>query len=273
MRSKFIVNACLTGMVPTKAMSPHVPMTPDEIARDVAACIERGASIVHVHARDEAERPEWRPESYQAIVRAIREVSKEVVVCVSTSGRRESEIARRVACLDIDPRPDMASLTMGSINFLRDATPNSLQTIRELIAAMDERGVRPEIEVFDVGMARTVRHFAEQGLLKPPFYVNVLLGNVASADASLLDLAAILHHLPEGAICCLAGIGKAQLKANNLGLLFGSGVRVGLEDNLYLDDKKTLATNSALVERVVALGRLLGLEPYTAAETRALLAL
>jgi uncharacterized protein (DUF849 family) len=163
MDASFIVNVCLTGMVPTRVMNPHVPMSPEEIARDVDACLALGASIVHVHARDDDEQPEWRPEPYQRIVRAIREVSRDVVVCVSTSGRRESDVARRTACLAIDPKPDMASLTMGSINFLRDATPNSLQTIRDLIAAMDARGVRPEIEVFDVGMARTVRRFADEG--------------------------------------------------------------------------------------------------------------
>lgn len=273
MPGKFIVNVCLTGMIPTHAMSPHVPVTPEEVARDVKACRELGASMFHIHARDVDEQPEWRRERYQDFLTAIREVSGDAVLCVSTSGRRATEIAMRTACLDVEPRPDMGSLTMGSINFLRDSTLNSLKTIRELVGAMDARGVKPEIEVFDVGMARTTQRFAADGILRPPFYVNVLLGNVASADASLLDLASILQHLPPGSIWCAAGVGKDQMKANTLGILFGHGVRVGLEDNLYLDERKTLATNPALVERVVRLGALLGKEPFTAAETRALLGL
>jgi len=271
MRDRFIINVCLTGMVPTREMNPHVPLTPDEVSRDVEACLELGASMFHVHARDSEGKPEWRREANQAVIRAVRKHSDEVVICASTSGRRVSEIAQRTDCLESDPQPEMASLTMGSINFMNDTTPNSLQAIRELIATMDAKGVKPEIEIFDVGMARTTERFVADGLFRPPFYANILLGNVASADASLLDLATVLSHLPEGTIWCSAGIGRAQLTANTLGILFGSGVRVGLEDNLYMDAQKTLATNPGLVERVVRLGELLGKRPCTPAETREML--
>lgn len=273
MPAKFIVNVCLTGMVATRAVNPAVPMTAGEIARDVEACLALGASMFHIHARDEEEQPDWRREGYQAILQSVRKVSREAILCVSTSGRRVTEIEKRTACLDADPKPEMGSLTMGSINFPRGATLNSLQTIRGLIRAMDARGIKPEIEVFDHGMAQTVRRFAAEGLLRPPYFVNLLLGNVSSAGASLLDLAAILQHLPPEAVWCVGGIGRDQLKANTLGILFGHGVRVGLEDNLYLDEAKTLATNPALVERAVKLGALLGKVPYSPAETRSLLGL
>jgi 3-keto-5-aminohexanoate cleavage enzyme len=268
MSDRFIVNVCLTGTVPSKQMNPYVPMTPEEIAKDVEACIELGASIFHVHARDEEQRPDWRKETYENIFKAIRRVSKDVVICASTTGRRVEEIEKRTACLDADPRPDMASLTTGSLNFMTEGMLNSPQTILALIQAMHDRGIKPEIEIFDIGMARTAARLIADGTFRPPYYINILLGNIATADASLLDLATILQHLPKEVVWCAAGIGKTQLKANALGILFGSGVRVGLEDNLYINDDKTPATNAALVERVVEIGKLLGKTPSSIAETR-----
>ena len=269
----FIINVCLAGMLPTRAMNAAIPLTPSEIARDVEACIEFGASMFHVHARDANEAPEWRTEAYSAIMRAIREVSSDVVVCVTTSGRDVTDVAQRGASLLAEPKPDMGSLTMGSINFMRDATRNSPESIRGLVEAMDARDVKPELEIFDIGMARTTARLIREGVLRAPHYANVLLGNVASADATPLDLAALTAHLPEGTIWCAGGVGKSQLTANALGILFGDGVRVGLEDNLYMDAEKTLATNPGLVRRVVELGRLLGKRPSTIAETRERLAL
>jgi uncharacterized protein (DUF849 family) len=268
MQDKFIVNVCLTGTLPTKQMNQHVPMTPEEIAEDVKACIELGASMFHVHARDERQNPTWEKDVYENVFKAIRRVSEDVVICASTSGRRVSEIEKRTACLDTNPQPDMASLTIGSLNFMTEGMLNTPQMILAILQAMHKRGIKPEIEIFDVGMARTAARLIADGILRPPYYVNILLGNIATADASLLDLATILQHLPKEVIWCAAGIGKTQLKANTLGILFGNGVRVGLEDNLYLDNNKTPSTNAALVERVVKIGRLLGKSPSSIPETR-----
>lgn len=264
----FIVNACLTGMVARKEHNPHVPMTPKEIAEDVEACVELGASIVHVHARDDDGNPDWRPGPYSEILAAIRSVSEDVIVCVSTSGREVNDVERRAACMDAEPRPDMGSLTLGSINFLHEGVINSPSTVRELAQRMAERNIQPELEIFDIGMARTAKRLIADGTLEPPVYANVLLGNVATAGTSPSDLAALLAHLPEEVTWCCAGVAGAQRKANAMGLIFGDGVRVGLEDNLYLDADRTPATNPALVERVVQLGRLLGRRPATIAEVR-----
>lgn len=268
MPDRFIVNVCLTGIIPTKKMNAFVPLTPEEIAKDVEDCIELGASIFHVHARDEQGHPDWRKETYETIFKAIRRVSREVAICASTSGRRWTEIEKRTACLDANPRPDMASLTLGSLNFMNEGNLNSPQIILTLHQMMNERGIKPELEIFDIGMARTTARLINDGILQPPCYANIILGNTSTADASLLDLAALLQHLPKEIIWCAAGIGKTQLKANTLGILFGNGVRVGLEDNLYIDDNKTPATNAGLVERVVKIGRLLGKSPMSISETR-----
>lgn len=273
LRGKFLLNVCLTGMVGRRKHNPHLPVTVEEIARDAEACLALGASMLHVHARDEEEEPDWRPEPYQEIVRAIRRISPDVVVCVSTSGRKVTDLDRRAACLDIDPRPDMASLTLGSLNFLREGVVNSPETIRGLAERMAALGVRPELEIFDVGMARAAARLVAEGIVARPAYANILLGNVGTASTEPADLAAILSHLPADTVRCIAGIGGEQLRANLLGLVHADGVRVGLEDNLHLDRHKTPATNAQLVERVVRMARELDLVPATIAETRALLGL
>lgn len=263
----FIVNVCLTGMVPTKAANPHVPVTPQEIAADCRRCVELGASIFHVHARDRSGRPEWRTERFNEILDAIRARCPEAILCVTTSGRQVQDVEKRAASLDARPRPDMASLTLGSLNFQTQASVNDPPTIERLAGAMRERGIVPELEIFDVGMARYAAHLVSGGVLRPPLYANILLGNVATAGAHPADLAAIVKELPEGTTWCAGGIGRAQLPSATLGLLFGHGARVGLEDNLRLPDGRP-ATNPELVGRVVDIGRSLGGEPMKASYIR-----
>jgi uncharacterized protein (DUF849 family) len=141
--------------------------------------------------------------------------------------------------------------------------------VRRLAESMAERGVRPELEVFDVGMVNYAHYLIAKGAISAPYYFNILLGNIASAQATPAQLAAIISALPEDSIWCLAGIGRQQLTANTLGLLFGDGVRVGLEDNIWYDDARTRrATNMELVERVVRLAAMLERQPATPAEVR-----
>lgn len=273
MENKFIINVCLTGVMASRKINPFVPITPEQIASDVKECMELGASIFHIHARDDEGNPDWRTQTYQRIISAVRDVSKDAIVCVTTTGRRVSDIAKRIASLDTDPRPDMASLSVGSFNFLNDASVNNPETIKIIAKAMEERGIRPEVEVFDIGMARVTARMLDEGTLKSPLYVNVILGNAGTADATLLDTAAILHHLPESVVWCVGGIGKTQLPASTLGLLYAKGVRVGLEDNVYMDVHGTPARNALLVERVVRIAHAMGKTPCSISDTRKLLGL
>lgn len=249
-----IINLAPTGMVPTRAQSHHVPLMPQEIAADVARCVALGVSMVHIHARDEDGAPTEDPAVYEEIIDAIRAGTPEVVVVVSTSGRLASEVERRSTALYLDGRfkPDMASLTLGSMNFAASASVNDPQTIIRLAKIMQERGIKPELEVFDIGMVNFAKILIDKGLIAPPFYFNILLGNPGTAQATLLHLAAIISDLPPQSVWSLAGVGRFQTRANALGVVMGDGVRVGLEDNLWLDAARTqLATNAQLVQRVV----------------------
>ena len=275
-RSPLIVNAALTGMVPTKDDNPSVPLSPAEIAEDAARVVDAGAAIVHLHARDEEGVPTWHPDAYRRIVHEVRARCPDVVVCVSTSGRRFTAFEERSAVLDLDgdERPELASLTLGSLNFPGQASVNPPDMIRRLVERMQERGITPELEVFDLGMVDYLVYLLERGVLRPPVYVNILLGSLGTLSASAFNLAAAVRALPPEATWSAAGIGRFQLDVNALAVAMGGNVRVGLEDNVWLDRDRTVpATNEQLVARVVGLARMLEREPATPGDARAIIGL
>ena len=264
-----------TGMVPTRAMTPHVPLTPEEIARDVAAAARIGITSVHLHARDADGEPTWEREVYARIVGAVREAAPDVVVNVSTSGRTWSELEKRAdaLALDGDLKPDLASLTLSSLNFMGGASVNAPEVVRGLARIMRERGIVPELEIFDLGMVNFAHVLRKEGLLPGPVVANLFFGNVAGMQANLPEVGLAVERLPEGALWSGAGLGDFQLTAQALAVAAGGGVRVGLEDGIWFDRARTrLATNPMLVERVHDLLAVHDRSPMKPADLRALLA-
>ena len=271
-----IINAALTGMVPTKDDTPHVPLTPGEVARDAEAVAAAGAAIIHLHPRDPDGLPTTDPEAFTRLIGAVRERCPGVLICATCSGRLEQDIGRRSAALALPEglRPDLASLTLGSMNFARSASLNAPDTVNELAKRMRDAGVKPELEVFHPGMIGYARYLQRKGMLDSPLYLNLLLGNLGTSDATPLDLGAMVAQLPAGSVWGVAGIGRYQLTVNALSLAAGGHVRVGLEDNIYFDWRdRSLATNAALVERVVRIVAELGRRPATVSETRQMIGL
>jgi len=251
----YFINLALTGVIPTKEMTPHIPITADEIVAEAQKALSQGVQMLHLHARDKDQKQTCDPLSYAKLIEGIRELKegKDAILCVTTSGRLDPSYEARCKVLDLsfELKPDMASLTLSSLNFVQSASINCPTTIRKLAEHMLKKGIKPELEVFDLGMANFVSVLAKEGLITPPYYINVLLGNISGAQTSMLELSAILNALPNDSIVAIAGLGKYQLAANNLGLLFTQGVRVGLEDNIWLDQARSKqATNSELIERV-----------------------
>jgi uncharacterized protein (DUF849 family) len=274
--SPLIVNLAPTGMVPTRQMTPHVPLSTQEILDDVARCAALGATIIHLHARDATGVPTTRAECMAPLVEGVRAIDPDLVVCVTTSGRFAKGLDDRAAVLDLtgSARPDMASLTLGSNNFVQQASVNSPDVIRGLAERMRERGIKPELEVFEPGMLTFGHYLAEKGIIEGSWYVNVLLGNLGTSPATPGALAAFLSLLPARAVFAVAGIGRFQTAANMMGIAAGGHVRVGLEDNIWWDrGRTTLATNAALVGRVRELAELAERPLATPAQTRALLGL
>lgn len=249
-----IVNFTPTGMIPTKEMTPHVPVSVTEIIEDVHRATEIGITMVHLHARDpQTEKPISSMEEYGKIVEGIRAFDRELIVGVSLSGRNIKELERRAEPLQLqgEQKPDTGSLTLSSVNFNRQASVNEPDMIQALAREMRARGVLAELEAFDVGMINYARYLERKGLLEAPHYFNLLLGNVACAQASLLHAGVMVQDLPANSYWSFAGIGDAQLMMNSLGIAAGGGVRVGLEDNIWFDRSRTrLATNADLLKRV-----------------------
>jgi 3-oxoadipate:acetyl-CoA acetyltransferase len=254
-----IVNLALTGMVPTRESSPHVPLTTEEILEDVRACAALGAAIVHVHARGPDGRPTHRAEAFAEIIEGIRAIDPELVVCATTSGRDVADVEARAEVLDLEgaARPDMASLTLGSNNFPGQVSANAPDTIKDLALRMRDRGIRPELEAFEPGMVAYGRHLLERGVLEEPCYLNVILGGQGTAPLTPAVLAGFLSLVPDAWTWALGGIGRAQIDTSAMAVAAGGHVRIGLEDNLWLDrDRRHLATNAEMVERVAELAQL-----------------
>lgn len=273
---KLILNAALTGMVPTQRDNPHVPITMAEIVADAKRCREAGASIVHVHARDEHGQPAYRKEICAKIFAGIRAACPDVLISATTSGRTFKEFSQRSQVLELaeELKPDFASLTLGSLNFATQASVNEPQMIQDLAAMMKQRGIVPELELFDLGMADYARYLIERGVLSPPFYANLLLGSLGTLAATPHNLTMLVRALPAGTTWSGAGIGQFQFHVNSVAIAMGGHVRVGLEDNLWFDDARTqLATNAGLIERLVKLAHAAGREIATPEEARAIIGL
>lgn len=272
-----IVNVAPTGIVPSRRRDPHVPLTASEIVDDAARCAAAGASVVHVHVRDAEGRPAWRREAYAEVIGPLRRRCPGIVVCATTSGRAGASLDQRtdVLALEGDERPDMASLTLGSVNFPGGTSVNDLDTIDALATRMAERGVRPELEIFDLGMAHLAQRLVRRGLLHGPAYANLMLGFPNGAPADARALVALVDALPaEITAWGAGGFGAFQLPAGALAAAAGGHVRTGLEDNPHLDhETRAPATNPALVERAVAQARAAGRRVATPTEARAILGL
>jgi 3-keto-5-aminohexanoate cleavage enzyme len=266
-----IINLALTGNVPTKEMTPYVPISVDEILDDAARCAALGASIIHVHARDESGEATHRKEYFAPIIEGIRAIDPQLIVCATCSGRFTSSLDDRADVLDLTAaaKPDMASLTLGSNNFVQQASVNSPQVIRGLALRMLERDIRPELEVFEPGMLTMGAYLVKKGLVPDPAYVNILLGNLGTSPSTPGSLDSFLSLIPESWTWAVAGIGNYQLQANAMGIASGGNVRVGLEDNIWWDRERTrLASNEMLVKRVTELSELMERPISTPAATR-----
>ena len=271
--NKLIINFTPTGMIPTKDMTPHVPVTIREIIEDVHRAYELGITMTHIHARDEVTGvPTYKKEVYAEMIAGIRKYAPDLVICTSLSGRNFNTLDKRADVLSLEGnlKPDMGSLTLSSLNFNKVASMNAPCMIEDLAATMKSKGIVPELEVFDVGMINYGNYLVKKDYIKPPLYYNLLFGNIACAQTNLLHTGVMLNDIPEDALVSIAGIGNKQLMMNSLAIAIGKGVRVGLEDNIWFDAERTrLATNAELIERVLVIVKANGRVVMTPTEFRA----
>jgi len=249
-----IIDFTPTGMIPLKSMTPHVPISISEIIEDVRQACELGITKVHLHARDQKTgNPVYNKEVYGEIIKGIRQFAPDLVICVSLSGRTFCKFEERSEALELEGplKPDMGSLTLSSLNFNKIASVNSPDMIMDLASKMKELGIVPELEAFDAGMINFAKYLIRKELLTPPYYFNLLFGNIACAQADILYAGLMIKDLPENSLWSIAGIGEHQLKMNSVSIAIGGGVRVGLEDNIWYDnERKKLAANIDLLRRI-----------------------
>jgi uncharacterized protein (DUF849 family) len=262
---KKIINFTPTGTQTTRINS-FAPLTPSEIVDEVIGANEVGISIVHLHARDEVTLENtYKKDVYGKIIEGVRKYCPELLVCTSLTGRNFPELEKRSEVLQC--YPDMGSLTMSSLNFPTGVSVNQPEMILSLISEMDKYGVTPEIECFDTGMVNYTNYLIKKGILKVPFYMNVILGNIYNAQSDLTTVSSIRNSIDNDVTVCVGGIGGQQLRSNILGLLEFDGVRVGLEDNLYYRGKE-MATNQMLLERIHRLMNEMEMELMTSKDLR-----
>ena len=267
---KLIVTLAPTGMIPTKNQTPHVPITPNEIANDVCEAYKLGVSIVHVHARDQNGQPTYEKEIFEKIFKEIKRKCPDIIICASTSGRVHPHVEHRSEVLDL--YPEMASLTLGSLNFPQHPSINSMETIKQLADMMKERNILPELEIFEAGFINTAKYLARKNYFRRPLYFSLLLGSLGSFPPGIGDLAYLIQSLPSDSSWSATGIGRFQTQINVSAILMGGHVRVGIEDSIYYNyPEAELATNAKLVGRIVRIAKELSREIATPKETREIL--
>lgn len=267
---KLVITVAPTGSVPTKEMNPHLPVTPEEIAQTAVRCRQAGASLIHVHARDEARQPTLDPEVFGRIFQLVTERT-DLIVQISTGGRAGMDPDARAAAVR-HLGPEMASLTTGSMNFPDRVYANPFDVIEYLAAAMKEVGTKPEMEIFEPGMIANALLLMEKDLVEAPLHFDFVLGSRGSLPASAKSLLFLSESIPRGSTWTVAGIGRWQLPMAVLAIVMGGHVRVGLEDNIYYR-KGELATNEQLVARVARIAAELGRPVATPDEARQILSL
>ncbi len=271
MADPVIVTAAVVGAEVTRAQSPAVPYTPEEIARAAIDAWRAGAAVIHLHARWPDGRPSQDPVHFREIIDRIRGAGCDAVIQCSTGGAVGMSIDERLGSL-VDGA-EMGTLNMGTMNFGDDVFVNARPDIVRVASRLRERRLVPECEIYDAGMLDTLRWLLEKGHLSAPYHVQFVLGVPGGLSAGERNLRFLVEGMPEPAHWSVAGVGRHQLPMAELSLRLGGHVRVGLEDNLYVDKGVLAKGSDELVGRAVALARRAGRAPATPAQARRLLGL
>jgi len=268
--SKLIITAALVGAEVTRVHNPNLPLTPEEIAVAAEQSWRAGASIIHLHVRDRQGLPTQDPAVYRRAMDLIA-ARCDAVVQVSTGGAVGMSPEERLQPVFLGP--EMATLTCGSVNFGDGLFANPFPVIKQFAGAMRDRGVRPEIEVFDSGAVATAERLVGLGLVDPPLHFDLVMGVPGGIPATPRHLMCLVDSLPVGSTWTVAGIGRNQLPMSVLAIVMGGHVRVGFEDNIYYRRGVLAESNAQFVQRVVRIAAELGREIATPAEARQMLRL
>ena len=266
--AKLIITVAPVGAEVMREQTPHIPISPEEIAEEARRARDAGAAIVHVHGRNPDGSPTQSAAIFGDIIARVR-ARTDLVVQVSTGGAAGMSADERLEPLAC--KPEMATLTVGTLNFGRDVFSNPLELVERFAREIRARGVRPEVEVFDLGMLPTADKLVADGLLADPLHYDFVMGVPGGIAATAANLLHLISNIRGGATWTVAAMGRHQLPMAALAIVLGGHVRVGFEDNIYYSKGVLATSNAQLVERVVRIARELGREIATPAEARRIL--
>ncbi len=269
--NKVILTVAPTGAWPTKNETPYVPLQPKEIADEIYACWKAGASVAHIHVRDDEDKSSMNFDKFVETVNLIRSTDCDIVINLTTSGQLGLEDEERFRHL-IELKPDIASYDCGSMNWQHNSVfENSPRFLEKLGTVMQENNVKPEIEIFDAGMISNALYYLKKGFLKAPLHFQFVLGAAGGMDATVENLVFLKSLLPENCTWGALGIGKGHLPIMYTALALGGHVRVGMEDNIFYSKGVLAKSNVEFVERTKRIVNEMGKEIATPAEAREIL--
>ncbi|MBN8467525.1 3-keto-5-aminohexanoate cleavage protein [Corallococcus exiguus] len=274
MSKPMVITAALVGAETTREQTPYLPITAEEIAEDAAKCREAGAAMVHIHVRTAEGKPSQDAELFRLAIRAIRKRT-DILVQVSTGGAVGMGVDERCGGLTLTgaDKPDMATLTTGTVNFGEEVFWNPRPLVRDIAKRIKGIGLKPELECFDVGMIDEARYLAKEGLVELPAHFDFVLGVPGTLQARPEVLDFMIASLPEGSSWTVAGVGRQQLPFVEEAAKRGGNARVGLEDNIYLSKGVLAKGNFELVAEAAKRARAAGREIASPEQARQLLRL
>lgn len=269
---KTIITVATTGAFPKKKDNPNVPLTPQEIANDVYECYKVGASICHLHMRDDEGNGKMDKEKFEETVRLIK-AKCDIIINCTTSGEIGATYEARQAHLKTI-RPEIASYDCGTMNWMHSSIfENHPKFLEELGKTMLEYDVKPEIEIFDAGMIYNSMYYVKKEILKAPCHYQFVLGAAGGSTATVENLVYLKGLLPEGSTWGALGIGKQHVPIMLATVAMGGHLRVGMEDNVMWSAGVLAESNAQLVKRAAGIIRIAGNEVATPADTREILGL
>jgi 3-keto-5-aminohexanoate cleavage enzyme len=275
-----LITCAISGAVANRDQCPAIPYTPAEYAAEARRAVDEGASMIHIHARTPDGTPSYEVEDFRAITDAIR-AEVDVVINYST-GAIGVPVERRIAYLR-ELRPDVAALNMGSMNYAKYSRSrrdfvfsmvfaNPFEEIVALLEAMNELGIKPEHECFDLGHVGSLEPLVHKGVLHPPLHVSCVMGVLGGVPPTAPNLGAMVDNIPARSHWGLIGVSRNQWTLIAAALALGGSIRVGLEDNFYLPDGEMARSNGDLVARARRMAEDTGRRAATVDEARAMLA-
>ncbi len=271
---KLIITAAICGAEVTKEQNPAVPYTVEEIVREAKSAVDAGAAIVHLHVRYDDGTPTQSRDRFQECEEAILKECPNVILIPSTGGAVGMTPDERLQSTDTTPLPEMATLDCGTCNFGDEIFDNTMPTMRAFGKRMLERGIKPEYECFEMGHLDTILRMAKKGEVPSvPMQFNFVLGVPGCTPATVDNLCWLVKNIPAGSTWTATGIGRNAFTLAAPTIVMGGNVRVGFEDNLYLERGVLAKSNGELVDKVVRMAKLLGREVATSDEAREILSL